>query len=108
MLGFPLENLSQGAHKDGRQKADELALHPPPIDPDTSEGAASRKRLLRAWVELSAWLRTPGAEVVVDEDTPEPQPEPAPEPGPEPGVEPEDTAPPQDTDLFTPDEETAR
>ena len=56
MLGFPLENLSQGAHKEGRQKADELALHPPPIDPDTSEGAASRKRLLRAWVELSAWL----------------------------------------------------
>lgn len=56
VLGFPLENLSQGAHKEGRQKADELALHPPPIDPDTSEGAASRKRLLRAWVELSAWL----------------------------------------------------
>ncbi|RPD69337.1 cysteine proteinase [Lentinus tigrinus ALCF2SS1-7] len=50
-LGFPLENLSQGA-----QKAGELALHPPPIDSDTPEGAASRKKLLRAWVELSAWL----------------------------------------------------
>lgn len=51
VLGFPLEGLSQGA-----QKAGELALQPPPIDPDTPEGAISRKKLLRAWVELSAWL----------------------------------------------------
>ncbi|GIG27044.1 DUF4194 domain-containing protein [Cellulomonas denverensis] len=54
-------------------------------------------------VELREWLRTPGAEVVVDED---PVPEPEPEPDPEPA---DDTpTPPQDTDLFTPDEETAR
>ncbi|KAI1782279.1 hypothetical protein LXA43DRAFT_1087598 [Ganoderma leucocontextum] len=50
-LGFPLDNLSQS---DG--KAEELALQPPPIDPSTAEGKASRTKLLRAWVELSAWL----------------------------------------------------
>ncbi|TFK84094.1 cysteine proteinase [Polyporus arcularius HHB13444] len=51
VLGFPLEGLTQGT-----QKAGEFALSPPPIDADTPEGAASRKKLLRAWVELSAWL----------------------------------------------------
>ncbi|KAM5538398.1 hypothetical protein V8D89_008000 [Ganoderma adspersum] len=49
-LGFPLDKLSQG---DGKE---EDALRPPPIDPSTAEGKASRTKLLRAWVELSAWL----------------------------------------------------
>ena len=31
-------------------------LQPPPIDPSTAEGRASRTALLRAWVEISAWL----------------------------------------------------
>ena len=49
-LGFPLDKLKQG---DGKE---EDALQPPPIDPATAEGKASRTKLLRAWVELSAWL----------------------------------------------------
>ena len=50
-LGFPLNSM----HQDTSQTS-ELALQPPPIDPETEEGQASRKKLLRAWVELSAWL----------------------------------------------------
>ncbi|PIL31016.1 hypothetical protein GSI_05709 [Ganoderma sinense ZZ0214-1] len=50
-LGFPLDKLNQ---PDG--KPDELALQPPPVDPSTAEGKASRTKLLRAWVEVSAWL----------------------------------------------------
>ena len=49
-LGFPFETLK---HRDGRE---ELALQPPAIDPSTAEGKASRTKLLRAWVEISAWL----------------------------------------------------
>ncbi|KAM5538402.1 hypothetical protein V8D89_008004 [Ganoderma adspersum] len=49
-LGFPLDKLSQG---DGKE---EDALQPPPIDASSAEGKASRTKLLRAWVELSAWL----------------------------------------------------
>ncbi|KAI0801543.1 cysteine proteinase [Fomes fomentarius] len=50
-LGFPLADFTQGPGK-----PPEPALQPPPIDSDTPEGQASRKKLLRAWVELSAWL----------------------------------------------------
>ncbi len=49
-LGFPLDKLNS----DG--KGEELALQPPPIDPSTAEGKGSRTKLLRGWVELSAWL----------------------------------------------------
>ncbi|KAH9884671.1 cysteine proteinase [Cubamyces lactineus] len=49
-IGFPLQDLQQG------QNASELALQPPPIDPSTPEGKASRTLLLRAWVEVGAWL----------------------------------------------------
>ncbi|CDO68482.1 hypothetical protein BN946_scf184499.g7 [Trametes cinnabarina] len=49
-IGFPLEDLQQG------ESSTELALSPPPIDPSTPEGKASRAKLLRAWVEISAWL----------------------------------------------------
>lgn len=54
-------------------------------------------------VELREWLNTPGAEVVTDEDEPEPE---VPEEAPQDVAD--DEVPPQDTDLFTPDEETAR
>ncbi|KAI1783809.1 hypothetical protein LXA43DRAFT_1129550 [Ganoderma leucocontextum] len=50
-LGFPLDNLSQSD-----RKPEELGLQPPPIDPSTAEGKVSRTKLLRAWVELGAWL----------------------------------------------------
>ncbi|KAI0640335.1 cysteine proteinase [Trametes polyzona] len=49
-IGFPLEELPAG------DKPAEPALQPPPIDPATPEGKASRSKLLRAWVEVSAWL----------------------------------------------------
>ena len=55
-LGFPLDNLPQSDKKLKVKGAEELALQPPPIDPSTAEGRASRTKLLRAWVELSAWL----------------------------------------------------
>ena len=45
ILGFPLEG-----------NPNELLLSPPPIDPATQEGAASRSKLLRAWVEVTVWL----------------------------------------------------
>ncbi|KAI1791667.1 hypothetical protein LXA43DRAFT_389666 [Ganoderma leucocontextum] len=51
VLGFRLEDALKG---DG--KVQEQMLRPPPIDPATAEGRASRAKLLRAWVELSAWL----------------------------------------------------
>ena len=51
VLGFPLDTLPQG-----ESRTLELTLQPPPIDPSTEEGKASRTKLLRAWVELSAWL----------------------------------------------------
>lgn len=34
----------------------EQAVHPPSVDPATPEGKRSRAKLLRAWVEISAWL----------------------------------------------------
>ncbi|KAI8980637.1 cysteine proteinase [Trametes punicea] len=49
-IGFPLEDLQHGG------SSSELALQPPPIDPSTPEGKASRTKLLRAWVEVGAWL----------------------------------------------------
>ncbi|TBU41273.1 cysteine proteinase [Dichomitus squalens] len=51
VLGFPTDKLAQGD-----SNTQELTLQPPPIDPSTAEGKASRTKLLRAWVELSAWL----------------------------------------------------
>ncbi|KAI0363306.1 cysteine proteinase [Pilatotrama ljubarskyi] len=50
IVGFPLQELQQG------QNSSELALQPPPIDPSTPEGKASRTKLLRAWIEVGAWL----------------------------------------------------
>ncbi|KAI0776350.1 cysteine proteinase [Trametes elegans] len=49
-VGFPLQELPRS------QNAPEPALQPPPIDPATAEGKESRARLLRAWVEIGAWL----------------------------------------------------
>jgi len=34
----------------------ELALHAPVLDNDSLEGPANRAKLLRAWIEISAWL----------------------------------------------------
>ncbi|KAI0352188.1 cysteine proteinase [Trametes cingulata] len=50
IVGFPLQDLQQG------QSASEPALQPPQIDPATPEGKASRTKLLRAWIEVGAWL----------------------------------------------------
>ncbi|OJT05642.1 hypothetical protein TRAPUB_3565 [Trametes pubescens] len=49
-LGFALEDIQPGA------TSAEPALQPPAIDPATPEGKASRAKLLRAWVEVGAWL----------------------------------------------------
>lgn len=49
-LGFELEDIQPGA------TSAEPALQPPAIDPATPEGKASRAKLLRAWVEVGAWL----------------------------------------------------
>lgn len=35
---------------------EEPGVCPPVIDPSISEGKQNRARLLRAWVEMSAWL----------------------------------------------------
>ncbi|KAM5538031.1 hypothetical protein V8D89_008228 [Ganoderma adspersum] len=53
VLGFRLATAWQ-ANGNGLQELP--VLQPPPIDPSTAEGRASRTTLLRAWVELSAWL----------------------------------------------------
>ena len=34
----------------------DIALDPPNIDPSTPEGRLARSKLLRAWVELEAWV----------------------------------------------------
>lgn len=34
----------------------ELALHAPVLESSSSEGPANRGKLLRAWIEISAWL----------------------------------------------------
>ncbi len=34
----------------------DVALSPPDIDPTSSAGRLARNKLLRAWVELSAWV----------------------------------------------------
>ncbi|PIL24467.1 transcription factor [Ganoderma sinense ZZ0214-1] len=54
-LGFTLDML-QCPGGSNAQDSEQLALRPPPIDPSTPEGRASRATLLRAWVEISAWL----------------------------------------------------
>lgn len=46
-IGFNLERMSNGQG--------ELALHAPVLDSNTPEGPANRAKLLRAWIELSAW-----------------------------------------------------
>lgn len=33
-----------------------MALHAPPTDLTSAEGIANRTKLLRAWVEIGAWL----------------------------------------------------
>jgi ubiquitin carboxyl-terminal hydrolase 25/28 len=34
----------------------DLTLRPPGTDPATSQGRQNRAKLLRAWVEVSAWM----------------------------------------------------
>jgi ubiquitin carboxyl-terminal hydrolase 25/28 len=34
----------------------DLTLRPPVTDPSTSQGRQNRAKLLRAWVEISAWI----------------------------------------------------
>ncbi|KAI0686832.1 cysteine proteinase [Cytidiella melzeri] len=46
-LDFTIQSLSG---------VSEQALHPPSVDPTTPEGKRSRAKLLRAWIEISAWL----------------------------------------------------
>ena len=46
-IGFNLERMSSGQG--------DLALHAPVLDNSTPEGPTNRAKLLRAWVELSAW-----------------------------------------------------
>ncbi|KAH9854519.1 cysteine proteinase [Lenzites betulinus] len=48
-ISFPLGDLPLG-------DSTEPALQPPSIDPATVEGKASRSKLLRAWIEVGAWL----------------------------------------------------
>lgn len=36
--------------------AQDLTLRPPPIETTTPQGKKGRRRLLRVWVELSAWV----------------------------------------------------
>ena len=40
---------------DSADLANTVALHPPSVDPSTPQGLRNRAKLLRAWVELSAW-----------------------------------------------------
>jgi hypothetical protein len=47
-LGFEITNVV-GPVQD-------VALSPPDIDPTSSAGRLARNKLLRAWVELSAWV----------------------------------------------------
>ncbi|KAL0951889.1 hypothetical protein HGRIS_008546 [Hohenbuehelia grisea] len=49
-LGFMEESLK------GQDGTPERALRPPSTDPATDEGKQNRARLLRAWVEISAWI----------------------------------------------------
>ncbi|PCH34498.1 cysteine proteinase [Wolfiporia cocos MD-104 SS10] len=48
VLGFSI--------KPSPEASDKPAAHPPPIDPSTAEGKQSRKKLLRAWAEITALL----------------------------------------------------
>ncbi|ETW86564.1 hypothetical protein HETIRDRAFT_306078, partial [Heterobasidion irregulare TC 32-1] len=49
-LGFEARGVVDNA-----DHADTVALHPPSVDPGTPQGRRNRAKLLRAWVELSAW-----------------------------------------------------
>jgi len=45
---------SLGFVEDGTSQ--ELTLRPPPIETNSPQGKQNRKRLLRAWVEISSWI----------------------------------------------------
>ncbi|KAI0652778.1 cysteine proteinase [Trametes meyenii] len=51
-IGFSLQDVP----KTEDPSTTETSLQPPPIDPATPEGKASRIKLLRAWVEIGSWL----------------------------------------------------
>lgn len=38
------------------ESSDDQTLNPPTTDPSTPEGVQNRRKLLRAWVEVNAWL----------------------------------------------------
>ena len=38
------------------ESPDDQTLNPPTTDPSTPEGVQNRRKLLRAWVEVNAWL----------------------------------------------------
>lgn len=38
------------------EQSDDQTLNPPTTDPSTPEGVQNRRKLLRAWVEVNAWL----------------------------------------------------
>ncbi|TCD66521.1 ubiquitin-specific protease ubp2 [Steccherinum ochraceum] len=50
LMGFPLKPLNVGWSPEAEQ-----TLQPPDIDPSTPQGKKMRARLLRAWVEISAY-----------------------------------------------------
>ncbi|EGO05375.1 hypothetical protein SERLA73DRAFT_83025 [Serpula lacrymans var. lacrymans S7.3] len=50
-LGFHLSSISPNS-----TGSEEMAMVPPSTDSRTPEGRLNRSKLLRAWVELSAWL----------------------------------------------------
>ncbi|KAH9913522.1 uncharacterized protein B0H18DRAFT_1047995 [Fomitopsis serialis] len=58
VLGFPINAIKKTTTTiaDNSSTAEELGLLPPNIDPATPEGKHLRVKLLRAWVEISAWL----------------------------------------------------
>jgi len=47
-IGFHLDRMNNGQG--------ELALHAPVLDNNNLEGPVNRAKLLRAWIEISAWL----------------------------------------------------
>ncbi|KAH9917622.1 uncharacterized protein B0H18DRAFT_691434 [Fomitopsis serialis] len=56
LLGFPAIKKSTATTANMSSAVENLSLQPPNIDPATPEGKHIRAKLLRAWVEISAWL----------------------------------------------------
>ena len=47
-IGFNLERMNNGQG--------EPALHAPVLDSNSPDGPTNRAKLLRAWIEISAWM----------------------------------------------------